>query len=327
MTLLCKDERLVVSVFMITYQHGKYIKQALDSILVQQTDFPFEICIGEDESQDGTRQICQEYAAKYPRIRLFLRSRNDPSRKKYFAPAMFNQVETLKACQGKYIALLEGDDYWTDPLKLQKQVDFLEAHPECSMVFTRALIVKDGRILNDKCSIPCDMISYRTLLEKDFIETCTVMYRNLFKGVLPKYFYDFPVGDWPLHLLHAQQGEIGYLDCVTGAYRIHDQGAYQGLKYVKRFEKEILLTQLLAKWFGLSKELARKKIRCLRRDIVRRCLIWGHEPYSGRMHLLKLLLEGGFPLESFREAWRLAFWFFSPFCRRFWHTGNQKQGL
>jgi len=98
----------LVSVFVITYNHAPFIAEALDGILMQRVSFPIEICIGEDESTDGTRQMCQDYAEHHSEIRLFLRSQSDSRRKDYTAPAMFNQVETLKACRGKYIAICEG---------------------------------------------------------------------------------------------------------------------------------------------------------------------------------------------------------------------------
>lgn len=109
--------RMKVSVLMITYNHEKFIAQAIDSILMQQVNFDYEIVIGEDCSTDGTRAIVIQYQKEYPdKIRLLLPEENLGMHK--------NFVQTFRACQGEYIALLEGDDYWTSPRKLQKQVDF-----------------------------------------------------------------------------------------------------------------------------------------------------------------------------------------------------------
>ena len=136
----------VVSVFMTTYQHAPYIRQALDSVLMQQVSFPYEICLGEDGSTDGTREICLEYARRYPdKIRLFLRDRANPARMRYIIRHTHNVIKILDACVGKYIAVLEGDDYWTDPEKLQKQVDFLEANPGHVLCFHRAMIFNENR--------------------------------------------------------------------------------------------------------------------------------------------------------------------------------------
>src|SRR5271157_2282730 len=112
----------LVSVFMITYNHEKFVGQAIESIVTQKVNFDFELIIGEDCSTDNTLDICNKYAKQYPDIiKLF------PSEKNY--GMMGNTVRVLYACTGKYIAMCEGDDYWCDPYKLQKQIDFLEANP------------------------------------------------------------------------------------------------------------------------------------------------------------------------------------------------------
>jgi len=112
---------------MITYNHETYIREAIDSVLMQQVNFPYEIVIGEDHSTDATRTIVRDYQRRHPdKIRLRLSRENLYSRK------LDPGTATHCACRGKYIALLEGDDYWTDPLKLQKQVDFMEAHTTCT---------------------------------------------------------------------------------------------------------------------------------------------------------------------------------------------------
>ena len=131
----------LVSVCCVTYNHVGFIRDAIDSFLMQKTDFNYEICLGEDASNDGTRGICVEYAKKYPdKIRLFLRSRDDVIKINGTATGRYNFIETLKECKGKYIALCEGDDYWTDPYKLQKQVDFLEANSEYSFCGSEIII-------------------------------------------------------------------------------------------------------------------------------------------------------------------------------------------
>ncbi|MEZ4781129.1 MAG: glycosyltransferase [Flavobacteriaceae bacterium] len=120
-------ENPLVSVVVGVYNHERFIKLCLNGILMQKTDFKYEIILGEDASTDGTREICKEYAKRFPdKIKLFLRSRKDVIYINGNATGRYNFIENLKACQGKYIALCDGDDYWTDPLKLQKQVDFLK---------------------------------------------------------------------------------------------------------------------------------------------------------------------------------------------------------
>ena len=130
-----RETNPAASVCLITYNHAPYIRECLDSILAQKTDFPFEVCLGEDGSTDGTREICSEYATRHPdRIRLFLRSRNEPGREHFISQGVYNYIETTRSCRGKYVALCDGDDAWTDPLKLQKQHDIMEADPSISLV-------------------------------------------------------------------------------------------------------------------------------------------------------------------------------------------------
>ena len=119
----------LVSVKMLAYNHAPYIAQAIEGILQQKTNFPFELVIGEDCSTDGTREIVFEYQKKYPDIIRVITSDQNVGTKK-------NGYRTLKACRGKYVALCEGDDYWHNPLKLQKQVDYLESHLECGLVYS-----------------------------------------------------------------------------------------------------------------------------------------------------------------------------------------------
>jgi glycosyltransferase involved in cell wall biosynthesis len=125
----------LLSVVVLAYNHAPYVRQALDSVLAQQTSFPFEVCIGEDESSDGTREICREYADQYPAvIRLFLRNRKDVVYIDGRPSGRYNFLETLRACRGRYIALLDADDYWTEPTKLQQQVEVLEREPGLALV-------------------------------------------------------------------------------------------------------------------------------------------------------------------------------------------------
>jgi glycosyltransferase involved in cell wall biosynthesis len=141
--------RPLISVRLLTFNNCAYIAQSIDSALMQVTDFPFEIVIGEDDSTDGTREICIDYARRYPdKIRLFLRREQDKIIINGTRTSRHNFVSTLAACRAPFIALLDGDDYWTDPSKLQKEVDELNRDPSCAMVFHDAAEADStGRIL------------------------------------------------------------------------------------------------------------------------------------------------------------------------------------
>ncbi len=224
----------MVSVCVITYNHARFIKQTLEGILHQKTNFSFEILIGEDHSSDGTREICRHYAATYPdKIRLFLRKREDV--KIYFGkPIGQNNFQaTLKEVKGKYIALCEGDDYWTDPLKLQKQVDYLESHPEAGGCFHDVCTV-DGndQILKSTYYTPEKNIYSQaaclTELRSSYA-TCSLVCRaSLLVPPWPKWFQERSCDEFVDLMITRQDHELHFLPQNMGAYRIHGNGIWQG---------------------------------------------------------------------------------------------------
>ena len=127
----------LVSIRTSTYNHGPYIKQCIEGVLMQKTNFPFEYIIGEDCSTDETREIVFDYAKRYPNIIRVITAN-------YNVGSKANGRRCINACRGKYMAICEGDDYWTDPLKLQKQVDFLEENKEYVMCFHNAKILNES---------------------------------------------------------------------------------------------------------------------------------------------------------------------------------------
>jgi len=218
----------LVSVIVPTYQHASFINECLDGILTQQTNFPFEIIVGEDESTDGTREICKEYAEKHPdKIRLFLRSRKDVIYINGSATGRYNLIQNLKTARGKYIALCEGDDYWTDPNKLQKQVDFLEANPEYSLCFHNCTVsnertspVTEYPLINN---LSKSTFETEDILQQWFIPTASIVYKQ--EGlVLPEWFQHVESGDIALLLLVSLLGKFKYLDEVMCVYRLHPAG-------------------------------------------------------------------------------------------------------
>lgn len=237
----------VVSVCMITYNHERFIAQAIESVLMQETDFPVELVIGEDCSTDGTRAIVVEYAQRHPdRIRPLLRERN--------LGMIPNFVATLQACRGKYIALLEGDDYWTDPHKLQKQVEFLEGHPECSMCFHDVMVVYEDQQQESHRYCSPDQKTITTLedlLVGNFIATCSVVFRHLSID-FPEWFYQLSMGDWALHILNAQRGHVGYIGQLMGAYRVHPGGVWSATRNVQRLRETLKLYGHLDTYLDLA---------------------------------------------------------------------------
>ena len=218
-----------VSVWLITYNHAAYIQQAIEGVLRQQTSFAVELVIGEDYSTDGTRELVQAYGAKYPdKIRLFLPPRN---------LGMVQILEpTFRLCTGRYVAMLDGDDYWTDPLKLQKQVEMLEADPTRMFVFHQVRVADELRGRSYASPVPAPPRQGRAYSLIDFLQpshavvTLSVLFRNRFAGTLPAWYYQLSYPDLALLiLLLLDGGTASYQPDTMGVYRIHAGGAFSSL--------------------------------------------------------------------------------------------------
>ena len=219
-----------VSVWMITYNHEPYVREALDSVLSQETSFPFEIVIGDDASTDGTRRILQEYAAAHPgRIRLLLHERN--------LGMIANQNAAFAACTGEYIAMLEGDDYWADDSKLERQVAAMRANPECRLSFHPCRETKHGRLMSWHGSRP-EIIPIREVIRGGgyFCPTPSLMLRRDVVAGLPGFLLDAPAGDYYLQMLGAVPGGALYLPWPMCVYRVNSSGSWSSS--VKVFEKK-----------------------------------------------------------------------------------------
>lgn len=221
-----------VSVCCITYNHERYLAQALDSVLMQQTDFAVEVVIGEDCSPDGTRRIALDYEQRFPgRIRVLQHATNQG--------IMRNLMATMAACTGQYIAFLEGDDYWTDPQKLQRQVQVMETDPACS------LCIHDAEVFTEDGSAPSYLFSSKfghilpagaeaTFSQTDlarlgwFMPSAAMLFRRAaLPQPLPAWFAGVFSGDFTLQLLATQRGHVRYLPRVMSRYRLHAGGVMQ----------------------------------------------------------------------------------------------------
>jgi glycosyltransferase involved in cell wall biosynthesis len=216
-----------VSVLITTYNQEHLITQAVDSVLMQVTDFDYEIVIGEDASSDRTREIVVELARQHPdKVRVLLRDPEVANRERHLAGKM-NFLQALASCRGELIAVLDGDDYFTSPHKLQKQVDFLNARPDCVICFHNVTAVYEDQSKENLSPEDQKEISgIEDLLWGNFITSCSIMYRREPVVEIPNWFLTAKVGDWPLHIFKAQHGKIGYLNEVMAAYRVHTAGAW-----------------------------------------------------------------------------------------------------
>lgn len=240
-----------VAVCLLTYNHERYIAQAIESVLMQETDFPVELVIGEDCSTDGTRAICERYARAHPdRIRLL--------------PAMCNlgmganARRTLEACRGSYIAYLEGDDYWTDPRKLQMQVECLEKDASLSLVYHNVEYKFEGAGGKNTLAfpaagqggllpIPPPVTCSRDILKGRVIPSLSFVYRAAFLPEYPGWISGLPAGDWPFFLVLLQRGPGLYMDRVMAVYRQHAGGEWSSLDPVQMTKKYVQGARVVAR--------------------------------------------------------------------------------
>lgn len=219
------DKKPLLSVALITYNQEDFIAECLEGMVHQQTNFPFEIVVGEDCSTDSTRAICIAYKEKYPDlIRLIFPENN--------LGMMGNWINTINSCEGKYVAICEGDDYWTDNSKLQKQVDFLETNPSFSMCSTAAQRYYYERFWD--APISKEVLTTKDILAEDWgIMTATIVFRKEMLE-MPQWFSQVKNGDYSLQLLLSLKGNIGCISDVTSVYRQHLGGVSNSLTAFKQ---------------------------------------------------------------------------------------------
>lgn len=218
---------LMVTIRCITYNHEPYIRQCLEGFVMQKTNFRFEAIVHDDASTDGTADIIREYAERYPDIiKPIYEVENQYSKRDGSLRRIMDEHT-----HGKYVALCEGDDYWIDPLKLQKQVDFLEEHTECSMTCSRAKRfsnIKQKYIDDVICSKEDDFLEPKYVIGKGgaFIATCSILYRKEVIDSYPLYCRNCYVGDYPLQIMCAMKGKIWYYNETMAVYRVENTSSW-----------------------------------------------------------------------------------------------------
>ena len=218
----------IVSICCLAYNHEKYIKKCLDGFLMQKTRFAFEVLIHDDASTDNTAKIIREYEKNYPEvIKPIYQTENQYSKAKSVS-ANYN----FPRAKGKYIAMCEGDDYWTDSLKLQKQFDFMQNNKDCSLVFHSAnRINTENKIIGvhgpktklDQCFY---YISDAVFKCNTLVPTNSMFFETKYIKNIPKWALDAPVGDLPLTLLLAHNGKLGFINQVMSNYRVMTQSSW-----------------------------------------------------------------------------------------------------
>lgn len=250
-----------VNIILITYNHSEYIRQAVESIIMQKTAHEVEIIIADDASKDDTVKIIQEYSDKSLFSFTFLPQTTNVGFIK-------NYQRAFGACKGDYIAILEGDDYWTSPFHLDKHVSFLEEHRECTMSYNRHVRywVDQNRfeVFDWHSDETYKYITAQRQVLENCIGTfsCCVFRGNLIRH-LPQNLFDLEFADWLMGIIMGQYGFLAYQKDVTSAYRIHDKGQWSGMSNEAQMKEVIRMIDMYDQFLNrkYTKEFKQHKNR------------------------------------------------------------------
>lgn len=245
----------LVSVAFRTYEHAPFVAQAIESVLVQEAPFDFELVIGEDCSADGTREIVERYAERHPdRVRALLPPRN-------LGHGEILRL-VLEATRGRFVAYLDGDDYWTSPAKLRRQAEYLEAHEECAGCFHDASLV-NGAGAPSGLTTPALAeagFALEDILTECFVPSPAMMFRREILDDLPAWAFESAWIDWLIHIRCAERGPIGYIPEPLAAYRVHEGGMFSSLDRISQIEEDIRFYEQLLPEMPAQSELIERCI-------------------------------------------------------------------
>lgn len=284
---------VLISVCITAYNHQAFIAQALDSVLMQRGDFALEILVGEDGSSDDTAQIIKQYVERYPeKIRAFF---HDPKDKLFIngrQTGRKNFLHNLAEAKGDYIALLDGDDYWLDEDKLQKQVAILQQHPDLVACCHPAIYVDENNKQQASFMGHHDVVggykdfSLIDVLGKNPAPTLSVLFRRDPNNDYPDLFLRTDMADWPLHMLNALRGNIRYVDEKMAAYRVHAGGVWAAF----RDNREKTLLSEVAVWRIIRDD----QLFAVWQNTIDQLIIGQYQ------HLIKLAIKQ----QDFNKAWQ-----------------------
>lgn len=249
------NNEITVSVLMLTYNQEQYIDQAIRSVMLQQTDFRFELVIGNDASTDTTSILCQQWKDRYPEQIIFINRTQNLGLQQNF-------IQTYAHCRGKYLAICEGDDFWTSRHKLQRQVDFLETHPDYAICFHRVINYYEERgvksLSNGRQQINTDILD---LAQSNYITNVSVLFRRNCLGDLPTWFNKVSTYDYAMHLITAQHGKIHYIRRPMAVYRQHGKGIWSESQTDKKLEIALTIRELSLDYFKTRNTAVYQAIR------------------------------------------------------------------
>lgn len=232
-----------VSVLITAYQHQAYIGAAMESVLWQ-TGVSFELIVGDDCSSDGTRRVIEQFARCHPDV---VRVHFPESNRGGGGKVLFSDLIELST--GRYIAGMDGDDYWTSPDKLRIQTAYLDAHPECSMVFHNVVRRVESADLPDELFHPADhprRIGWHEVFYGPPVASVSPLFRREVLDPLPVWYFRSSWGDWPLYVMAANEGEMHYLPDVLAAHRVHAGGMFTSSPVLNRRQDEVTFWRALA---------------------------------------------------------------------------------
>jgi len=236
-----------ISVIVTSYNHEKYIKQCIESILMQKGDFELEIIIGDDFSKDNTTKILKYYEKEYSDIICLLPSKKNMGVTK-------NLKRCLKKVKGEYVAICEGDDYWTDIYKLDKQSKFLKEKKDYALCFNSFLMYYENQ--DKKNYVFQEKLTKKTYTTKDLILenfignfSCCMYKKDIIKK-LPDDLYDIFTVDWMFNIACSEHGKIGFIKDTMSVYRIHENGLWSGKKSSKKYVEMLELIDIYNKFFS-----------------------------------------------------------------------------
>lgn len=238
-----KEQEVMVSVLMLTYNHQDFVRRALDSVLGQKTDFTIEIVVSDDASLDQTQDILLDYKDRFKERICLLLSRENQG-------LIPNFLKAYKACRGKYIAICEGDDFWISRNKIQKQVSYLESHPECSLTFHRAVNLYErsgAKSLSNPHQKQDSTIL--DLSQSNYITNVTAVFRHEPTLNLPEWFSQVSTYDYALHMLTAVKGNIHFFNEPMAVYRKREGAIWSLASQNQQCEITLKVRELLMEHF------------------------------------------------------------------------------